>query len=94
MEQTEGHWLDYYKDTGCKYFPSCLNCPLPECLYDDPQGLSKYRAQLRLERDRDTAAIILRENLTPKEAAGRFGKTERTIFRILARSRAATAPAA
>lgn len=90
MEQTERDWSDYYHDTGCKYFPSCLNCPLPECLYDNPQGLAEYRAQQRLERDRSAVAIILRENLTAREAAERFGKTERTIYRILARWRAGT----
>ena len=25
---------DYYKDTGCDEYPSCLNCPLEKCKYD------------------------------------------------------------
>ncbi len=90
----EEHWPDYYKDTGCKYFPSCLNCPLPECLYDNPQALAKYRAQQRRERDRSVAATITQENLNTKEAAVRFETTERTIYRILRRARESVAAAA
>ncbi len=26
----------HYEDTGCEVSPSCLNCPLPQCKYDDP----------------------------------------------------------
>lgn len=83
----ENHWPDYYKDTGCKYFPSCLNCPLPECLYDNPDALADYRLQQRRERDLIVAAIIRNEGLTTREAAVRFQVTDRSIYRILRRSR-------
>ena len=28
----------HYKDEGCEYAPSCLECPYPQCLYDAPRG--------------------------------------------------------
>ena len=26
----------YRKDSGCRKSPHCLDCPLPECVYDNP----------------------------------------------------------
>ena len=26
----------HYEDTGCEVSSSCLDCPLPQCKYDDP----------------------------------------------------------
>ena len=26
----------YRKDSGCRHSPRCLDCPLPECVYDSP----------------------------------------------------------
>ena len=26
-----------YQDTGCELAPSCLNCPLARCKYDEPE---------------------------------------------------------
>lgn len=36
-----------YKDTGCSeggevISSSCLQCPLPSCKYDDPEGVALY----------------------------------------------------
>jgi len=28
----------HYKDEGCEYARSCLECPYPQCLYDEPRG--------------------------------------------------------
>ena len=33
----------HYEDTGCEVSPSCLNCPLPQCKYDDPDGSKRHR---------------------------------------------------
>ena len=35
-------------DLGCEVSPSCLQCPLAKCRYDDPGA---YRAHLRQDRD-------------------------------------------
>ena len=26
----------YRTDSGCRHAPHCLDCPLPQCVYDDP----------------------------------------------------------
>ena len=77
-------YADIYSDTGCDISPSCLNCPLRQCKYDDP---GEYR---RYKRGIHTAAIldkIERQSLTVRQTAIEFAVTERTIYRILAESR-------
>jgi len=27
----------YYQDTGCEFYPKCLECPFERCVYDDPE---------------------------------------------------------
>jgi len=34
-ERLENYFVD---DDGCEYSPSCLQCPLPVCKYDDTVG--------------------------------------------------------
>ena len=76
-----------YEDTGCEVASSCLNCPLPQCRYDDPVWYQKNR---RLAKDFQVFYIIKNERLTVEEAAGRFSVTARTIFRIIQRCREAS----
>ncbi len=33
----------HYEDTGCEVSLSCLNCPLPQCKYDDPAWFQRYQ---------------------------------------------------
>ncbi len=28
----------HYRDEGCEYAKACLECPFPQCLYDEPGG--------------------------------------------------------
>jgi hypothetical protein len=30
----------HYKDEGCEYAASCLACPFPQCLYEEPRARS------------------------------------------------------
>ena len=76
----------HYEDTGCEASPSCLNCPLPRCKYDD---LAWYQRNRRLAKDFQMMYIIERERLSVEEAAERFSITVRTVFRILRRCRLA-----
>ncbi len=36
-----------YKDEGCEYAAACLDCPFPQCLYDDPRGRQRWLKELR-----------------------------------------------
>lgn len=76
----------HYEDTGCEVSLSCLNCPLPQCKYDDPAWFQHYQ---RLSKDLIVLTAMQSENLTVDEAAERFSVTVRTIFRIMRRCREA-----
>ncbi len=69
-----------YRDTGCELSPSCLNCPLPRCKYDEPA--SARRAGIE-RRDREIA-LIRRKHRAPIMALARtYGISRRSVFRIL-----------
>ena len=74
----------HYEDTGCEVSPSCLNCPLPQCKYDDPGWFQRHR---RIARDLKVWSTMRSEGLTVEEAAERFSVTVRTVFRIMRRCR-------
>ena len=76
----------HYDDTGCEVSSSCLNCPLPQCKYDNPSWFQKHR---RIARDLKVWSTMRSENLTVEEAAERFSVTVRTVFRIIRRCREA-----
>ncbi len=76
----------HYEDTGCEVSLSCLNCPLPQCKYDDPAWFQRYQ---RFSKDLIVLTAMQSDNLTVDEAAERFSVTVRTIFRIMRRCREA-----
>ncbi len=76
----------HYEDTGCEVSPACLDCPLPQCKYDDPIWFQRHR---RLARDLKVWTTMQSENLGVKETAERFSVTVRTVFRIIRRCREA-----
>ena len=71
-----------YRDEGCEVSPSCLECPLPQCKYDDPGWLQRYK---RNERDREVLTAMRQGGLSVPEAARRFELSQRTVFRIVRR---------
>ncbi len=72
-----------YRDDGCELFPSCLNCPLPLCRYDQPGGVRRLRTKAR---DKEIVRLRRRGHLPVDALAHRFGVSRRTIFRILERN--------
>jgi transcriptional regulator of acetoin/glycerol metabolism len=69
----------HYKDEGCEFLDSCLDCPLPHCLYDEPRGKQRWLKELRnreIER-------LYREGWKIKELAVVLGLSRRTIQRAL-----------
>jgi transposase-like protein len=72
----------HYRDEGCHLYPSCLECPLPRCIYDEEPGLRR-----RYKRARDQEVLRLyRQGRPAAELARRFGVSERSIYRILRRT--------
>ena len=73
----------HYRDDGCEFACSCLNCPFPKCVYDEPGGRQR---QLKIMRDREMARLFATEGKGTKELALRFGVSQRTIQRALRRT--------
>jgi len=72
-------------DTGCEVAPKCLECPLPQCRWDDPAG---YYRQMRQQKDARILEEMKQRNLSVDEVAMLFGVTTRTIFRVSRRCKA------
>jgi DNA-binding CsgD family transcriptional regulator len=68
-----------WRDEGCEFFPSCLNCPLPKCVEDEPRGQQRLRMAARKRR----MAELRRRGKSVKEIAELFGVSSRTVQRAL-----------
>jgi hypothetical protein len=70
----------HYRDEGCEFADSCLNCPFPQCLYDEPRGKQRWLKDLR---NREIARLFRSGGWEMKELALLFGLSQRTIQRAL-----------
>ena len=77
----------HYQDDGCEladeflgYKSSCLSCPFPKCIYDEPGGRQRWLKRLR---DKEMARLASNEGKGIKELALRFGVSQRTVQRAL-----------
>lgn len=68
-----------YRDTGCRISPSCLRCPLPRCIYDEPNPRSAF-ALLRAEK----ASALCAAGSPVEVIAQEMGRSRRSIYRYLA----------
>jgi methylphosphotriester-DNA--protein-cysteine methyltransferase len=71
-----------WRDEGCEFFPSCLNCPLPRCVEDEPRGQQRLRMAARKRR----MAELRRRGKSVKEIAELFGVSRRTVQRAFKKS--------
>jgi hypothetical protein len=69
----------HYKDEGCEYAQSCLECPYPQCLYDEPRGRQQWLKELRNKE----INRLFSAGWKVKEMALLFGVSQRTIQRAL-----------
>lgn len=68
-------------DTGCDAGgPSCLRCPLPQCIYDEDGWLGK---EARRQRDAEILRLRLHHGVSIEELRVAFGLGERTIQRAI-----------
>lgn len=78
----------YPADTGCEVSPSCLECPLPQCKYDDLLWYQDWK-----QRQKDVPVVARARELETRSTGGiavvakEFGITERTVYRVLKRSK-------
>ena len=68
-----------YEDNGCELFPSCLNCPFPDCLEEEPWGKERFLKRRRAERMME----LKKEGKSVKEIARIFEVSPRTVQRWL-----------
>jgi hypothetical protein len=79
----------HYPDNGCEFADSCLDCPFPECLYDEPGGKQR---RLKTLRDEAVLRLFSDQGKTVRELALMFGVSRRTVQRILKRAKDITNP--
>ena len=85
-EETDDVELDlppeycHYRDEGCDLADSCLNCPFPKCIYDEPGGKQHWLKKLRA---REMARLFANKGKGIKELALMFGVSQRTVQRAL-----------
>ncbi|MFC1915941.1 hypothetical protein ACFLW4_04525 [Chloroflexota bacterium] len=70
----------HYRDEGCDLADSCLNCPFPQCVYEQAGGRQRWLKKLR---DREIARLFAGERKGVKELALMFGVSLRTVQRAL-----------
>lgn len=70
----------HYRDEGCEFADSCLNCPFPKCIYDEPRGRQRW---LKGQRDREIVRRFYIEGREVRELALHFGVSQRTVQRTL-----------
>ncbi len=86
--QKLGESISYCKaDSGCKVATEhlgsqslCLECPFPECIYDDP-----LKGSARAKKQNRNVAIVERykAGIATEDIASEFGVSIRTIQRVL-----------
>jgi hypothetical protein len=70
----------HYRDEGCDLAESCLDCPFPNCVYEEPGGKQRW---LKRIRDKDMARLYTTEGKKVRELAQMFGVSQRTVQRAL-----------
>jgi hypothetical protein len=74
-----------WRDEGCEVFGSCLNCPLPRCVEEEPRGQQRLRLAVRNKR----MVGLRRSGKSVTDIAGLFGVSRRTVERALGSKKAA-----
>ena len=74
----------HYRDEGCEFAPSCLNCSFPYCLEDVPRGKQYQRKE---SRDLAILEVFRADGTTLGGLARKFGVSKRTVQRVLRRAR-------
>jgi hypothetical protein len=74
----------HYRDEGCEFADSCLNCPFEKCIYDEPRGRQRYIKRLRAK---EIARLFTTSGKGIKELALMFGLSQRTVQRALKRAK-------
>jgi hypothetical protein len=72
--------LSPYSD-GCEVHPHCLECPLPECRFDNSYWYTWWK---RGQRNEGIVKAVTHEGLSVRDTAEEFSLSERSVNRIVA----------
>lgn len=75
-------WPQAVSDTGCHVQPSCLNCGLPQCIYDDPRYDDEGHLKAYAARIQTAQELLLAGQGSIAKAAAEMGLSRRTIYRL------------
>jgi AraC-like DNA-binding protein len=70
----------HYRDEGCEFADSCLNCRFPQCLYDYPGGRQHWLKEIR---NKEISRLFSNGDCQVNELARLFGVSRRTVQRAL-----------
>jgi hypothetical protein len=73
-----------YRDEGCELAPSCLNCPLPRCVEDLPNGRVAFA---KLLRNHEICRLHVVEKKSVKELMAQFKLSRRSIMAAISSER-------
>ena len=68
-----------YEDNGCELYPSCLSCPFPHCIKEEPWGKERFLKTRRARR----MTSLKKEGKSTEEIARIFQVSVRTVQRWL-----------
>jgi len=71
-----------WRDEGCELFSSCLDCPLPRCVEEEP----RWRQKLAAEEKKRKIAELKGQGKSHREIARALGISVRTVERALSRN--------
>ena len=69
----------HYRDEGCELADSCLSCPFPRCVHEEPRGKQRWLKKLR---DKEISRLF-NGGCGTKALGTMFGLSRRTIQRAL-----------
>jgi hypothetical protein len=80
LAEVKDRVLPDYRDTGCAVYSECLECPLPRCIEELPNGKQRVRSLRR------AIAIdkLHKKGKSLDVIAVRFNVSVRTVYRSLA----------
>jgi len=70
----------HYRDEGCEFDKSCLNCHFPRCIYEEPRGKQRW---LKDKRNNEIIRLYGGGGWGVRELAQLFRLSQRTIQRAL-----------
>lgn len=71
----DDNFYEHYKDTGCKYSPSCLVCPLAQCVHDVPFNQQFKQTMARRDAERANAVAVAEQTMIRHKAIARWPRT-------------------